>query len=160
MVVPPGSTFPFLEGRKERSKGFITHFVLAWRIPWTEELHGLQSIALQGRTQLRAHSRTQGESSDFPNPFSKLLLTPSWPELFHKGTSSCRRDWELTESLSFQSLLQRKAKERGMGNNGKSTYSTCMVDKVNWLPKYSLHLPFSVPFCIAEAGKLKTTFPN
>ena len=47
MVVPPGSIFPFLGGRKERSKRFITHFVLAWRIPWTEELHGLQSTGSQ-----------------------------------------------------------------------------------------------------------------
>ena len=47
MLVPPGSIFPFLGGRKERSKGFITHFVLAWRIPWTEELHGLQSTGSQ-----------------------------------------------------------------------------------------------------------------
>ena len=114
----------------------------------------------KSRTQLRMYSCTQGESSVFPSPLSKLLLTPYWPALFHKGTSSCRRDWELTESLSFQSLLQMKAKERRLGNNGKSTHSTCMVDKVNWLSKYSLHFPFSVPFCIAEAGKLKTTFPN
>ena len=31
-----------------------THFsVLAWRIPWTEEPGGLQSIGWQGQTQLK-----------------------------------------------------------------------------------------------------------
>ena len=39
-----------------------THFsILAWRIPWTEEPGGLQSIQLQSRTHLRdecAHTYT------------------------------------------------------------------------------------------------------
>ena len=35
-------------------KGMATHFsILAWRIPWTEEPGGLQSIELQSRTQLK-----------------------------------------------------------------------------------------------------------
>ena len=32
-------------------KGMVTHFcILAWRIPWTEELGGLQSMKSQSRT--------------------------------------------------------------------------------------------------------------
>ena len=30
---------------------------LAWRIPWTEEPRGLQSMGLQSRTQLSMHTR-------------------------------------------------------------------------------------------------------
>ena len=34
-------------------KGMATHFsVFAWRIPWTEEHGGLQSMGSQSRTQL------------------------------------------------------------------------------------------------------------
>lgn len=77
----------FGKEEKERSKGFISFFV-----------------------------PLLGESNAFPNPLSKVLLTPYWPELFHKGTSSCKRDWELREPFSFRSLLQRKAKGKGAGN--------------------------------------------
>ena len=42
---------PGLERSPE--EGMATHSsVLAWRIPWTEEPGGLQSIGLQSRTQL------------------------------------------------------------------------------------------------------------
>ena len=35
-------------------KGMATHSsILAWRIPWTEEPGGLQSVGLQSRTQLK-----------------------------------------------------------------------------------------------------------
>ena len=35
-------------------KGMATHSsILAWRIPWTEEPRGLQSIGSQSRTRLR-----------------------------------------------------------------------------------------------------------
>ena len=35
-------------------KEMATHSsVLAWRIPWTEEPNGLQSIGLQSRTRLK-----------------------------------------------------------------------------------------------------------
>ena len=34
-------------------KGMATHSsILAWKIPWTEELGGLQSMGLQSQTQL------------------------------------------------------------------------------------------------------------
>ena len=37
------------QGRKDPlEKEIVTHFsILAWRIPWTEELGGLQAIGLQ-----------------------------------------------------------------------------------------------------------------
>ena len=35
-------------------EGMATHSsILAWRIPWTEEAGGLQSIVLQSRTRLK-----------------------------------------------------------------------------------------------------------
>ena len=35
-------------------KGMATHYsILAWRIPWTEEPSGLQSMGLQSQTQLK-----------------------------------------------------------------------------------------------------------
>ena len=40
-----------LGGEDPLEKGTATHSsVLAWRIPWTEELGGLQSIGLQSQT--------------------------------------------------------------------------------------------------------------
>ena len=40
-------------GRSPGEKGMATHSsILAWRIPWTEEPGGLQSIGLQSETQL------------------------------------------------------------------------------------------------------------
>ena len=43
-------------------EGMATHSsILAWRIPWTEEPGGLQSIALQSQTQLKrlsTHARS------------------------------------------------------------------------------------------------------
>ena len=43
-------------------EGLTTHcHILAWRIPWTEEPGGLQSIVLQSWTQLKrlgTHART------------------------------------------------------------------------------------------------------
>ena len=42
------SSIPGLDPLEE---GMATHFsVLAWRIPWTEEPGGLQSIVLQSQT--------------------------------------------------------------------------------------------------------------
>ena len=36
-----------------------THFsILAWKIPWTEESGGLQSVGSQSQTQLSAHTHT------------------------------------------------------------------------------------------------------
>ena len=32
--------------------------ILAWRIPWTEDPGGLQSMALQSQTQLNKHTHT------------------------------------------------------------------------------------------------------
>ena len=32
--------------------------ILAWRIPWTEEPGGLQSIGLQSQTRLNTHTHT------------------------------------------------------------------------------------------------------
>ena len=35
-------------------KGMVTHSsILAWRIPWTEEPYGLQSMGLQSQTRLK-----------------------------------------------------------------------------------------------------------
>ena len=41
-------------------EGMATHSsVLAWRIPWTEEPGGLQSVGLQSQTDAAEHSRAQ-----------------------------------------------------------------------------------------------------
>ena len=42
-------------------EGITTHSnSLAWRIPWTEEPGGLQSMGLQNWTRLSKHSTTHG----------------------------------------------------------------------------------------------------
>ena len=43
-----------LSGKDPLEKGMATHFsILAWKIPWTEEPNGLQSIGSQSQTQLK-----------------------------------------------------------------------------------------------------------
>ena len=45
---------PSLSWKDPLEKGLATHSsILAWRIPWTGELGGLQSMGLQSQTQLR-----------------------------------------------------------------------------------------------------------
>ena len=44
-------------------EGTATHSsILAWRIPWTEEPGGLQSIGSQSRIQLKRLSTAQGSN--------------------------------------------------------------------------------------------------
>ena len=38
--------------------------VLAWRVPWTEESGGLQSMGSQSRTQLSHWARARGQQTD------------------------------------------------------------------------------------------------
>ena len=39
------------------AEGMATHFsILAWRIPWTEESGGLQSMRSQSQAQLSTHA--------------------------------------------------------------------------------------------------------
>ena len=56
-VVPGGSVvkiqLQFLGREDALEREMATHSnILAWRIPWTEEPGGLQSLGLQSRTQL------------------------------------------------------------------------------------------------------------
>ena len=45
---------PFLGSEDPLEKGMVTHSsILAWRIPWTEEPYGLQSMGLQSQTRLK-----------------------------------------------------------------------------------------------------------
>ena len=44
-------------------KGMATHSsILAWKIPWTEEPGGLQSMGLQSETQLTVHARARAHT--------------------------------------------------------------------------------------------------
>ena len=54
--------FPSLGGEDPLEKGTATHSsILAWRIPWTEEPGGLQSMGSQSGTQLSTfHFHFQG----------------------------------------------------------------------------------------------------
>ena len=43
---------PSLSWEDPKEKGLATHYsILAWRIPWTEEPGGLQSMGSQSKTQ-------------------------------------------------------------------------------------------------------------
>ena len=58
------TTYPLKKWREE--KEMATHSsIFAWKIPWTEELGGLQSIVLQSQTRLSTHT---------PCPHPRLLL--------------------------------------------------------------------------------------
>ena len=51
---PQEMQFRSLGQEEPLEKGIATHSsILAWRIPWTEEPGGLQSIGLQSWTQLK-----------------------------------------------------------------------------------------------------------
>ena len=52
----PGSRNPLEEGMATHSG------ILAWRIPWTEEPRGLQSISLQSQTRLKRLDAQHKES--------------------------------------------------------------------------------------------------
>ena len=74
--------FPDQEGPLE--KGMATHFsILAWRMPWTEEPNGLQSMGLQSQTRLsNFHLLTHTD-----NLASYLQLQV--PGLFKKSFGGC-----------------------------------------------------------------------
>ena len=59
---PPASDKMLIQslGREDLlEKGMVAHFsILAWKIPWTEESGGLQSVGSQSQTQLSAHAHT------------------------------------------------------------------------------------------------------
>ena len=65
------------------------HFsILAWRIPWTEEPGGLQSIGLQSRTRLKQLS-TQAYLPCTHSLLSSLLLSPQCARQTMKKISGC-----------------------------------------------------------------------
>ena len=54
-----GDLVQSLGGEDPLEKGMATHSsILAWRIPWTEEPGGLQSVGPQDQTQLGIHTYT------------------------------------------------------------------------------------------------------
>ena len=74
-------------GRKDPlEKEMATHpSVLVWRIPWTEEPVGLQSMGLQNQTQLsnfHTHTHTQGTSQGNRNHPSDCLDADKGTERF------------------------------------------------------------------------------
>ena len=60
-------------------KGMATHFsMLAWKIPWTEEPGGLQSMGPQGQRRLKQHSTHKlFYAEDFPSA-AKLPSSPDF----------------------------------------------------------------------------------
>ena len=65
---------PLEEERATRSS------ILAWRIPWTDEPGGLQSMGSQSRTQLSTHARMLvGSRSLGTEPASSAVLVQSSP---------------------------------------------------------------------------------
>ena len=73
-------------------KGMATHSrILAWRLPWTEEPGGLQSVGSQSRTRRSNYTATHDNctvSKSLPASGSRTLLpSESWPLIssFHGG---------------------------------------------------------------------------
>ena len=55
----PRDAVSITESRRSLEKGMATHSsILAWKIPWTEEPGGLQTMGLHSRTRLSAHIHT------------------------------------------------------------------------------------------------------
>ena len=93
-------------------KGMAIHFsILAWRISWTEEPGGLQSIGLQSQTwlkQLSMHTCMSSYVNNCRNVLSGLCifhLSPSNPSLSPFGTFS-----QMQILLYICSTLMIKAK--------------------------------------------------
>ena len=54
---------PSLGQEDPLEEGMATHSsILAWKIPWTEEPGGLQSMGLQSETQLTVHARARAHT--------------------------------------------------------------------------------------------------
>ena len=81
----------FLHWEAPLEEEMVTHSrILAWKIPWTEEPEGLQSMGSHCQTWLRRHT------SHMHKYWAKFFMSPYTPDLKH---SSCIR------SKSFQTLL-------------------------------------------------------
>ena len=67
-----------LDQEDSLEKGMATHSsILAWRIPWTEEAGGLQSMGSQRVTQDRATKCTHTEALNAFEEFLSLILNKS-----------------------------------------------------------------------------------
>ena len=85
------SSIPGSEGSLE--SGMATHSsILAWRIPWTEELGRLQSMGLQ-RVRHNWATNTFTQKTSFPNCFIPMLLRLIYctcrVEILYKGILRC-----------------------------------------------------------------------
>ena len=72
--------------------------ILAWRIPWTEEPGGLQSIGSQSQTQLKRlspHSRRLGGPGEFEKRWLErpIMVSKDTGELLKVTTKNRNRPW-------------------------------------------------------------------
>ena len=80
-----------------------THSTIrAWKIPWTEEPHGLQSVGSQSLTRLSTHVRTNSVSSD-----SNFCSVLSMMKGIAKHTTEV-----IGVRLSFNPLTASKTKQK------------------------------------------------
>ena len=90
--------------------------ILAWRIPWTEEPGGQQSLASQSQTWLKqqqAHTTAQSWASLCPHclQFIGVCVVSGWSGMWlgfwrsHSCSFTDKRSALLSESLAFPILL-------------------------------------------------------
>ena len=78
--------------------------VLAWRIPWTEEPSGLQSIGSQSWTLLRHLAIANIMLLDYITIFQRLYGCPQWPWLSYTQLGLDYRETNLDDSRKDQIL--------------------------------------------------------
>ena len=95
-------------------EGMATHSsILAWRVPWTEEPGGLQSLGLQ---RVRHNLMTQHSTKNARGPLYSCIVLEG-KELFHQS-DLCKQPWFLVlEIFSVTTKIQQKQNKTTKQNN-------------------------------------------
>ena len=93
----------FLHWKVPLEEEIVTHYsILAWKILWTEEREGLQSMASQCRTWLRRHA------SHMHKYRANFFMSPYTPDLKHNSSTRSKNFQTLPLGLAFFFLLWPK----------------------------------------------------
>ena len=94
-----------LDHKDPLEKEMATHFrILAWKIPWTEEPGGLQSIELDTTERLHFHFSLGNSLCHRHGLFVKLPCS-AWSERLHRSTAVL---WTLLSGWCSGELSQRE----------------------------------------------------
>ena len=96
-------------------EGMATHSsILAWRISWTEEPGGLQSMGLQSQTQLSDWAHTHTTRKDFTSPILQMknlkFREDAWLTKSHTGRGNARTRIQTPTPMPLRRLPEQKSR--------------------------------------------------